>query len=320
MIEIRNINVEVPSFKLENINITVKEGEYFILLGPTGSGKSLLLDTIAGSIYPENGEIIIDGKNITNYQPEKRNIGYVPQDYSLFDHMKVLDNVIFGLRVRGKSKNEAFEIARPVIEKLNLDEHLDKYPYVLSGGEKQKVAIARALAIRPRVLLLDEPLTGMDQNLRNKFMDDLKKIHDEIGLTTLQVTHSRDEARYLADNIGILNYGRLEQTGKYDEIIGRPKSEFVARFLGSENILSNKKLNEQLKIEKDLKIAFRPNDIELCNDGVAVEIESMNKTHDGIKIAGSVDNEKINIILNQIPEIKENKIKIKIKEFSIIQD
>ncbi len=124
----------------------------------------------------------------------------------------------------------------------------------------------------------------------------------------------------MADNIGILNYGRLEQTGKYDEIIGRPKSEFVARFLGFENILSNKKLNEQLKIEKDLKIAFRPNDIELCNDGVAVEIESMNKTHDGIKIAGSVDNEKINIILNQIPEIKENKIKIKIKEFSIIQD
>ncbi|MDP8011479.1 MAG: ATP-binding cassette domain-containing protein [Thermoplasmata archaeon] len=320
MIELKNITVEVPSFKLENINLTIDDGEYFILLGPTGSGKSLLLDTIAGSIYPEEGEIIIDGKNITEIQPEKRNVGYVPQDYSLFDHMKVLDNIIFGLKVRGKTKEEAIEIVQPIIKKLSIENLLNKYPYVLSGGEKQKVAIARALAIKPKILLLDEPLTGMDQNLRARFMEDLKKIHEDINLTTLQVTHSMDEARYLATRVGILNSGKIEQVGLLDEIMVMPKSEFVASFLGLENIISNQLINNMLKINKNSRIAFRPYDVIVSDDGIALEIENFFKVPEGIKITGFIGDDKISIILDKIPDIRDNKIKIKIKKFSIIQD
>lgn len=320
MIEIKNVDVIVKSFKLENINFTIYDGEYFILLGPTGSGKSLLLDTIAGSIFPDSGQIIIDGINVTHLQPEKRNIGYVPQDYTLFDHMKVLDNIIFGLRVRGIPKNQALKTVEPILEKLGIKNLIDKYPYVLSGGEKQKVAIARALAIRPKILILDEPLTGMDQNLREHFMDELKKIHEEFKLTTLQVTHSRDEAHYLSNRIGILNNGKIEQIGTYDEIIKNPKNDFVARFIGLENIISDLSLNRILKIEDNKKIAFGYNDVEIDDNGIPVEIESIIKTSFGVKLTALLNNSKITIHLEKMPQIYENKVKIKIKNFSIVQD
>ncbi|MGC8585644.1 MAG: ATP-binding cassette domain-containing protein [Thermoplasmata archaeon] len=320
MIELKNITLRMKSFSLQNIDLKINENEYFVLLGPTGSGKSMIMDIIAGSIIPDEGRIIINGRDITYLPPEKRNVGYVTQDYSLFDHMKVIDNITFGLRVRKVSEKDAMNIIKPLVDKFNLNDLLDKYPYVLSGGEKQKVAIVRALAINPDILLLDEPLVSLDPNIRSRFMVELKNIHEEMKFTTLHVTHSIDEAEYLADHLGIIKSGRIIQVGKFDEISRNPSSDFVASFIGLENIISDDEINKILNVDKGKRIAFRPVDVEISDNGIEMDIEGMQKLYSGIRIMGKVNNSKITVILNSVSEIKNGKIKIKIKRFSVIQD
>ena len=320
MIELKNITLRLKSFSLQNIDLKINDNEYFVLLGPTGSGKSMIMDIIAGSIIPDEGRIIINGRDITYLPPEKRKVGYVTQDYSLFDHMKVIDNITFGLRVRKVSEKDAMDIIKPLVDKFNLNELLDKYPYVLSGGEKQKVAIVRALAINPDILLLDEPLVSLDPNIRSRFMVELKNIHEEMKFTTLHVTHSMDEAEYLADHLGIIKSGRIIQVGKFDEISRNPVSDFVASFIGLENIISDDEINEILNVDKGKRIAFRPVDVEISDNGIEMDIEGMQKLYSGIRIMGKVNNSKITVILNSVSEIKNGKIKIKIKRFSVIQD
>ncbi len=320
MIELKNITLRLKSFSLQNIDLKINDNEYFVLLGPTGSGKSMIMDIIAGSIIPDEGRIIINGRDITYLPPEKRKVGYVTQDYSLFDHMKVIDNITFGLRVRKVSEKDAMDIIKPLVDKFNLNELLDKYPYVLSGGEKQKVAIVRALAINPDILLLDEPLVSLDPNIRSRFMVELKNIHEEMKFTTLHVTHSMDEAEYLADHLGIIKSGRIIQVGKFDEISRNPVSDFVASFIGLENIISDDEINKILNVDKGKRIAFRPVDVEISDNGIEMDIEGMQKLYSGIRIMGKVNNSKITVILNSVSEIKNGKIKIKIKRFSVIQD
>lgn len=242
MIELKNISNKIGDFSLEDINLEVKEGEYFIILGPTGSGKTLLLETIIG-IYPSNGEIWINGKDISHVPTEKRNIGLMYQDYMLFPHLNVSENIKFGLKSRKFKSLSDLEIDEKldvIVDLLGIKHLVFRDVATLSGGEQQRVALARAIVINPDVLLLDEPFSSLDPRTRESLWRELKKIHKEIKTTTIHVTHDFEEALGLADRIAVMNNGKIIQTGTPEEIFRRPGSEFVAEFVGVENLFKGK--------------------------------------------------------------------------------
>ena len=244
MIELRGVSKRWREFSIKNITLEVKKGEHFVILGPTGAGKTLLLELIAGFHFPDEGRILIDGEDMTFSPPEEWNIGFIYQDYMLFPHLTVEKNIAFGLRARqrGRFKRERREeIARKVGEVLQMlgIEHLAKRrPATLSGGEQQKVAIARALAIEPRILLLDEPLSALDMRTKEQLREDLRRLNRENGITMVHVTHDQTEAAMLADRIAVMMRGRIMQIGTPREIFSRPASAEIAEFVGVENIFS----------------------------------------------------------------------------------
>ncbi|ADP77778.1 tungstate/molybdate transport system ATP-binding protein [Methanothermus fervidus DSM 2088] len=235
MIELKNINKDWKEFKLKNINLKVNDGEYFIILGPSGAGKTLLLELIAGVEFPDSGEIIIDGRDVTYLPPEKRNISIVYQDYMLFPHKNVHENIAFGLEVRGE--NDIDKKVKKIAELLGIKHLLHRYPRTLSGGEKQRVALARALIIEPKILLLDEPLSALDERIRDELMVELKRMHERFNISVLHVTHNFKEALALADRIGIMKDGKILQVGTPEEIFRKPKNEFIANFVGVKNLI-----------------------------------------------------------------------------------
>jgi len=238
MIAVRNLYVDLGDFTLHDASLDIKPGEYFIILGPTGSGKTVLLESIAGLYTPERGQIFIDGREITRLEPEKRGISIVYQDQVLFPHLNVRDNITFGLRLRKEKKAEVEQVLAWLVKLLDIGHLLHRQPDTLSGGERQKVAIARALSIRPRLLLLDEPLSALDSENREAVQQELRRIHDELGVTTVHVTHDFEEAIALADRIAVIGNGRVQQVGTPEQIFRQPNSEFVARFAMVRNILS----------------------------------------------------------------------------------
>ena len=238
MIEIKNLTVDLGSFLLKDINLKVEKGEYFIILGPTGAGKTILLESIAG-LYPiKSGEIWLDGKEVTALEPEKRGIGFVYQDYVLFPHLSVKDNLIFGLRQRGRPKEEMQRVAEWLADLLGVSHLLQRRPDTLSGGERQKVALARALSVSPGVLLVDEPLSALDPQTREGMQQELRHIHQQLEATIIHVTHDFEEAIALGDRIAVLNEGRIVQVGTPEQIFRHPDSEFVARFSMTHNIFA----------------------------------------------------------------------------------
>ena len=239
MIRIESLSKTWGDFSLKNICLEVREGEYFIVLGPTGSGKTLLLELIAGFYYPDKGRIFLKDIDITHLPPKDRGIGFVYQDYMLFPNMNVRDNIAYGIRAKGLEK-EVVKKVEKLANLLGISYLLDRYPSNLSGGEAQRVAIARALAIEPDVLLLDEPLSALDPNLRLEIRKELRKIHKKMRTTTIHVTHSREDAMMLGDKIAVMNEGEIIQVGDAQEIFRRPKSKFVAEFVGVENIFSGR--------------------------------------------------------------------------------
>ena len=238
MIEIKGLSVDLGDFLLEDITFEVKQGEYYIILGPTGAGKTVLLESIAG-LYPvKKGEIWLNGKEITNLEPEKRGIGVVYQDYVLFPHLSVKENIAFGLRLRGQPREEIEATIGWLVELLNISHLLERKPDTLSGGESQKVALARALSVKPKVLLLDEPLSALDPETREDIQHELRRIHERLNMTAIQVTHDFEEAVALGDRIAVIGEGRIMQVGTSEQIFRQPNSEFVARFAMSRNIFS----------------------------------------------------------------------------------
>jgi len=236
MIEIKDLSVELRGFVLEDINFEVQDGEYFVLLGHTGAGKTVLLDSIAGLKSLRSGQVIINGNDVTLLNLENRRIGFAFQDYSLYRHLSVRDNISFGLMWRKKSKQEIDESIDRAIELLGLGPLLDKRPFSLSGGESQKIALARAIAIKPDLLLLDEPLSAVDPETKEDYERELKDVHNQLRLTTIHVTHNFEEAITLGDRIAVLQGGHIEQIGTPEQIFRHPTSEFVARFTLTRNI------------------------------------------------------------------------------------
>lgn len=226
-------NVEAVS----DVSVTVEPGTTLTLLGPSGCGKTTLLRMIAGFVYPSAGRISLGGVDITDVPAAHRDIGVVFQNYALFPHLSVAENLGFGLKARRRPKDEMARQIERMLSLVKLDDFAERYPAQLSGGQQQRAAVARALAIDPRLLLLDEPLSALDKNLRQAVQQELRQLQRQLGITTIVVTHDQEEAFVLSDQVAVMNAGRILQVGTPQEIYDRPSNRFVAEFLGSGNFL-----------------------------------------------------------------------------------
>lgn len=235
-VEIDQISHHFGHFQaLNDINLRIPAGSFAVLLGPSGCGKTTLLSILGGFLHPAKGTIRLDGKDITHIAPAQRTTTTMFQDYALFPHMTLLDNVGFGLRMRGHNKSMRYAKARELLSLVGLGSIEKQKPHQLSGGQRQRVALARALAVEPDVLLLDEPLGALDLKLRRQMQDELKSIQERIGTTFIHVTHDQEEAMAIADQIIVMNGGKIEDTGTPESIYLRPRTVFAAAFMGEAN-------------------------------------------------------------------------------------
>jgi len=265
-IEVRHISKRFGDFvAVDDVSLEIPDGSLTAVLGPSGGGKSTLLRIIAGLERPDSGEVLLGGQDATGLAPQRRDVGFVFQHYAAFKHMTVRDNVAFALTVRKRPKQEIRERVDELLELVQLQGFADRYPSKLSGGQRQRMALARALAAKPRVLLLDEPFGALDARVRAELRDWLRRLHAEVHVTTVFVTHDQEEAMEVADHVAVLNHGRLEQVGDPAELYDRPASEFVLRFLGDAF-----KLGDGFVRPHEITLGRFPSD-----DAVEVEIERL---------------------------------------------
>src|SRR5689334_16851876 len=237
-VSFRNVSRHYGAVKaVDDVGFEIKDGEFFAMLGPSGSGKTTCLRLIAGFEQPTSGAVSIHGQDVTGIPPYERDVNTVFQDYALFPHMTVLENVEYGLRVKGVKKPDRRRRAEEALELVQLAGYDSRKPRQLSGGQRQRVALARAIVNHPRVLLLDEPLGALDLKLRQEMQIELKRIQQEVGITFVYVTHDQEEALTMSDRIAVFSHGRIEQVGSPTEVYERPANEFVAGFVGGSNVL-----------------------------------------------------------------------------------
>lgn len=297
---------------LDDINFTIKPGEFFSLLGPSGCGKTTLLRIIAGFESPDDGVVLFDDKNVIPLPPDKRESNTVFQTYALFPHMTVYENVAFSLRLKKLSKDEIDKKVREYVHLVQLDQHIDKKPNQLSGGQKQRVAIARALINEPKVLLLDEPLSALDAKLRANLLIDLDRLHDQIGITFIYVTHDQSEALSVSDRIAVMNAGHVLQIGTPYEIYESPATQFVAQFIGETNLFDaevvacvpHKDANGNDDFMATLSVPELGKQAPLATDTEAeaaldryMQVTDYEHTDKGQKVAFTIRPEKIRITL-----------------------
>jgi sulfate transport system ATP-binding protein len=253
-IEISHVNKRFGDFvALDDVNLTIPTGQLTALLGPSGGGKSTLLRILAGLDSADSGSISIEGVDATKLPPQKRNVGFVFQHYAVFKHMSVAKNVAFGLEIRKRPKAEVAERVDELLKLVHLSQFAHRLPAQLSGGQRQRMALARALAVEPTVLLLDEPFGALDAKVRKELRDWLRRLHDEVHVTTVFVTHDQEEAMEVADEIVVINEGRVEQIGAPDELYDAPANDFVMGFLGEVT-----RINGQHVRPHDIDISTRP--------------------------------------------------------------
>ena len=268
-IEFQNINKFYGDNQvLKNVNLSIEEGQFVTLLGPSGCGKSTLLRCLAGLEEISSGQILMDGKDITNLEPKDRNIGMVFQHYSLFPNMTVEGNIAFGLKMKKKSKEEIAEKVKAAMEMVELTGKEKEYPDNLSGGQQQRVALARSIVQQPKVLLLDEPLSAIDAKLRKSLQNSIREVHKKLGLTSIFVTHDQDEAMVMSDTIHLFHEGKIEQSSNPIEMYTSPVSKFAATFIGNYNILSEEEFAAVTgkRITSPSGIAIRPETLQIIGE------------------------------------------------------
>ncbi|MHC8382596.1 ABC transporter ATP-binding protein [Pseudomonas sp. LB3P14] len=251
-------------------NLSVEKGEFVSLLGPSGCGKTTTLQMIAGFVDVSSGRILLDGRDITHAKPASRGLGVVFQSYALFPHMTVKDNVAFGLRMRKVPGAELLQRVDRVLKLVRLNQHAERYPRELSGGQRQRVALARALVIEPPVLLLDEPLSNLDANLREEMQFEIRRIQREVGITTLMVTHDQSEALSISDRVVVMQAGRITQIDAPYTLYEHPRTEFISGFVGKANLLPGERDSAgvvQVNSGGDMTLSLRPEKIDLREKG-----------------------------------------------------
>ena len=326
MIKIEGLTILFDTFKIVKLDIQIEEGEFHFLLGPTGSGKTLVLESIMGLRKPKGGRIWIGDREVQSLPPERRGISYVPQDLALFPHLKVKENILYGIKARNLDMKAYEEYVYTLVEVMRVEHLLERYPANLSGGEKKRAALLRALAPKPKLLLLDEPLAGLDLSIKVDIQQLLKNLHSSFHTTTLCVTHDFGEAHSLADRMTIFIDGKVEQVGKRNDVFLRPRSKKVAQFLGAKNLYRAKVLrNEgsfqrmilgvnglqfsiptdlyqgQLEVGKEVDLFIRPEEVMILREGKPVK-DSLKKNIFEGKILDITDKERYHMVSLQTTE------------------
>jgi ABC-type Fe3+/spermidine/putrescine transport system ATPase subunit len=326
MIKVEGLSILFDSFKIIDLNIQIEEKGFHFLLGPTGSGKTLILESIMGLRKPKQGRIWIGEREVQSLPPERREISYVPQDLALFPHLKVKENIFFGIEARNLNLKNYESHVDALVDVMRIGSLLERYPANLSGGEKKRVALIRALAPKPKLLLLDEPLSGLDPSIKVEIQQLLKVLHSSFHTTTLCVTHDFEEAYFLGDRITVCIDGKVEQVGGRDDVFLRPRSRKVAQFLGAKNLYRTKVVRKEassgrwtlevdglqfsipadasldrMEVGKEIDLFIRPEEVMVIREGKPVKDILKNNIFQG-EILDIVDRGRHHLIYFQTKE------------------